>query len=60
MTKEEEVDQASATSSGVKEEDKGNTNLIQNKHEVAVKLQDMQADPSSPLYSVKSFDELGL
>jgi hypothetical protein len=36
------------------------TNLIQSKYEVAVKLQDMQADPSSPLYSVKSFEELGL
>jgi ATP-dependent RNA helicase DDX19/DBP5 len=60
MTKEEEGDQASATSSGVKEEDKRDTNLIQNKYEVAVKLQDMQADPNSPLYSVKSFDELGL
>jgi ATP-dependent RNA helicase DDX19/DBP5 len=36
------------------------TNLIQSKYEVAVKLQDLQADPNSPLYSVKSFDELGL
>jgi ATP-dependent RNA helicase DDX19/DBP5 len=36
------------------------TNLIQNKYQVAVKLQDMQADPTSPLYSVKSFEELGL
>jgi ATP-dependent RNA helicase DDX19/DBP5 len=36
------------------------TNLIQNKYEVAVKLQDLQADPNSPLFSVKSFDELGL
>jgi ATP-dependent RNA helicase DDX19/DBP5 len=36
------------------------TNLIVNKYEVTVKLQDMQADPTSPLYSVKSFDELGL
>jgi ATP-dependent RNA helicase DDX19/DBP5 len=36
------------------------TNLIANKYEVTVKLQDMQADPTSPLYSVKSFDELGL
>jgi ATP-dependent RNA helicase DDX19/DBP5 len=36
------------------------TNLIHIKYEVAVKLQDMQADPNSPLYSVKSFEELGL
>lgn len=41
----------------IKEED---TNLIQNRYEVAVKLQDLQADPNSPLYSVKSFEELGL
>jgi ATP-dependent RNA helicase DDX19/DBP5 len=60
MTKEEEVDKASATSSAVKEMEQQDTNLIQNKYEVAVKLQDMQADPNSPLYSVKSFDELGL
>jgi len=36
------------------------TNLVQNRYEVAVKLQDLQADPNSPLYSVKSFEELGL
>jgi hypothetical protein len=42
------------------EDEKGDTNLIQNKYEVAVKLQDLQADPNSPLYSVKSFEELGL
>ena len=36
------------------------TNLIENKYEVAVKLQDLQADPNSPLFSVKSFEELGL
>lgn len=64
--KEKEKDKASATpppkpqegkETDKKEED---TNLIQNKYEVAVKLQDLQADPNSPLYSVKSFDELGL
>ena len=36
------------------------TNLVQNRYQVAVKLQDLQADPNSPLYSVKSFEELGL
>jgi ATP-dependent RNA helicase DDX19/DBP5 len=36
------------------------SNLVQSKYEVAVKLQDLQADPNSPLYSVKSFEELGL
>ena len=29
-------------------------------YDVDVKLSDMQADPNNPLYSVKSFDELGL
>ncbi|KAJ2142460.1 RNA helicase required for poly(A+) mRNA export [Coemansia sp. RSA 564] len=29
-------------------------------HEVEVRLADLQADPDSPLYSVKSFDELGI
>jgi ATP-dependent RNA helicase DDX19/DBP5 len=60
MTTEKEVDKASATSPGEKEKDQQDTNLIQNKYEVAVKLQDMQADPNSPLYSVKSFEDLGL
>jgi ATP-dependent RNA helicase DDX19/DBP5 len=60
-TKTDVVDKASATTSpGEKEEEKQDTNLIQNKYEVAVKLQDMQADPNSPLYSVRSFEELGL
>ena len=36
------------------------SNLIENKYEVAVKLQDLQADPNSPLFSVKTFEELGL
>lgn len=35
-------------------------NLIQSSYEVQVKLADLQADPNSPLYSVKSFEELGL
>ncbi|CEG69723.1 Putative ATP-dependent RNA helicase [Rhizopus microsporus] len=35
-------------------------NLIQSTHTVQVKLADQQADPNSPLYSVKSFEELGL
>ena|SRR2546423_15209899 len=64
--KEEEKDKASATPPPKPQEEKEtdkkkeDTNLIQNKYEVAVKLQDLQADPNSPLYSVKSFDELGL
>jgi len=60
---EEEKDKTNGTSKpeekDVDKEEK-DTNLIQNKYEVAVKLQDLQADPNSPLYSVKSFEELGL
>lgn len=40
------------------EEDEGN--LIKSTYEVAVTLADQQADPNSPLYSVKSFDQLGI
>ncbi|PVG04372.1 putative DBP5-ATP-dependent RNA helicase of the DEAD-box family [Serendipita vermifera] len=34
--------------------------LLRSQFEVEVTLADQQADPSSPLFSVKSFDELGL
>lgn len=42
------------------EEKEPQSNLIQSSYEVKVKLADLQADPNSPLYSVKSFEELGL
>lgn len=45
---------------GKKEGDKQDTNLITSEYEVKVKLADLQLDPNSPLYSVKSFEELGL
>ncbi|KAJ1924983.1 RNA helicase required for poly(A+) mRNA export [Tieghemiomyces parasiticus] len=35
-------------------------NLVENEHSVQVKLANQQANPDSPLYSVKSFDDLGL
>ncbi|KAH7103064.1 DEAD-domain-containing protein [Auriculariales sp. MPI-PUGE-AT-0066] len=34
--------------------------LIQSSYEVMVTLADQQADPNSPLYSVKTFEEVGL
>lgn len=34
--------------------------LIESTYQVKVKLADLQADPNSPLYSAKSFEELGL
>jgi ATP-dependent RNA helicase DDX19/DBP5 len=60
---EEEKDKANGTPKPEEKDadkEEKDTNLIQNKYEVAVKLQDLQADPNSPLYSVKSFEELGL
>lgn len=42
------------------EEPQPETNLIKSTYEVKVKLADLQADPNSPLFSVKSFEELGL
>ncbi|KAI9288635.1 ATP-dependent RNA helicase DBP5 [Umbelopsis sp. AD052] len=36
------------------------SNLIESSHVVQVKLADLQANPDSPLYSAKSFDQLGL
>ncbi|CCG82999.1 ATP-dependent RNA helicase dbp5 [Taphrina deformans PYCC 5710] len=35
-------------------------NLVKTTHEVRVKLADLQADPDSPLYSAKSFEDLPL
>ncbi|ODV92611.1 hypothetical protein CANCADRAFT_48686 [Tortispora caseinolytica NRRL Y-17796] len=35
-------------------------NLVQNQNDVQVSLSDQQADANSPLYSVHSFEELGL
>jgi ATP-dependent RNA helicase DDX19/DBP5 len=61
--KEKEIYKASKTSQSEKKEKElgsGNTNIIQNRYEVSVKLLDQQADPNSPLYSVKTFEELGL
>jgi ATP-dependent RNA helicase DDX19/DBP5 len=34
--------------------------LLTSNYEVAVTLADQQLDPNSPLYSVKTFEELGL
>ena len=36
------------------------SNLVENEYEVEVKLSDLQNDAESPLYSVSSFDQLGL
>lgn len=36
------------------------SNLVTSNYDVIIKLADLQGDPNSPLYSVKSFEELGL
>jgi len=36
------------------------SNLVENEYEVEVKLSDLQNDQESPLYSVSSFEQLGL
>lgn len=38
----------------------GGSSLQEPEYTVDVKLSDLQADPNNPLYSVKSFEELGL
>ena len=37
----------------------GGSDLREPDYNVEVKLSDIQADPNNPLYSVKSFEELG-
>lgn len=38
----------------------GGSMLHEPEYAVDVKLSDLQADPNNPLYSVKSFEQLGL
>ncbi|KAL3233576.1 ATP-dependent RNA helicase DBP5 [Nakaseomyces bracarensis] len=59
---EEKKEAVEGKKDGEKKEERANddTNLIKSEYEVKVNLSDLQADPNSPLYSVKSFDELGL
>lgn len=41
-------------------EELGGSNLQEPEYDVEVKLSDIQADPNNPLFSIKSFNELGL
>lgn len=41
-------------------EEIGGSSLQEPEYDVQVKLSDIQADPNNPLYSVKSFEDLGL
>lgn len=53
ITKPEEAPSADST-------DNQPSNLIHNEFDVEVKLSDLQSDQENPLYSVSSFEELGL
>lgn len=65
-TKEEETKEEPVSEEPEKSEkepeaaEENDSNLINSTYEVKVKLADLQADPNSPLFSVKSFEELGL
>ncbi|KAH3900200.1 ATP-dependent RNA helicase DBP5 SCDLUD_003171 [Saccharomycodes ludwigii] len=59
------TEESSSTKPPEEQQDKQDTpvvdsSLVKSEYEVKVKLADLQADPNSPLYSVKSFEELGL
>ncbi|KOG96558.1 ATP-dependent RNA helicase DBP5 [Saccharomyces eubayanus] len=54
------VEEKAVPKTNEKKEDEKDSNLVSSAYEVKVKLADIQADPDSPLYSAKSFDELGL
>lgn len=59
--KEEKDDKTDKDDKEEKKEDPSEeNNLIQTEYEVRVKLADLQADPNSPLYSAKRFEDLGL
>jgi len=65
ITESKEASKDESKEEATKEESKDTptepeSNLIKSSYEVKVKLADLQADPNSPLYSIKSFEELGL
>ena len=61
------TDTAEATSSigkaqtdGATEAFGGEAGVVEPSYEVEIKLADIQANPNDPLYSIKSFEQLGL
>lgn len=57
---EEKKDTEETSKYETETEEADDSNLIQSTHVVQVKLADQQADPNSPLFSAKTFEELGL
>ncbi len=58
--KPEESTLPKAQTDGAAELGGGNTGIYEPDYEVEIKLSDAQADPNNPLFSVKTFEELGL
>lgn len=58
--KEEKSDLGKAQTDGATEMLGGEVGVIEPSYEVEIKLADMQANPNDPLYSIKTFEELGL
>ena len=58
--KPEDSTVAKAQTDGAVAELNGGTGIYEPEYDVDVKLSDVQADPNNPLYSIKTFDELGL
>lgn len=59
-TQPEESSLPHAQLDGATEPQRGNPMLEEPSYEVNVKLSDVQADPNNPLYSIRTFDQLGL
>lgn len=60
ISTEEKSKEVPAVKEPVADDTKSDENLVKTTHEVRVKLADLQADPDSPLYSAKSFEDLPL
>lgn len=58
--KPEESTLPKAQTDGAAELGGGNTGIYEPDYDVEIKLSDAQADPNNPLFSVKTFEELGL
>lgn len=59
-SKANEIDLSNSQMDGATEAQNGSPQIYEPTYDVNVKLSDVQADPNNPLYSIKSFDELGL
>ena len=59
-SKTNEIDLSTSQMDGATEAQNGSPQIYEPTYDVNVKLSDVQADPNNPLYSIKSFDELGL